>query len=76
MNASYFIKKKSGIAEEFSKKKLEYSLICAGSSKDQATRITAQVYENCAQGQTTKKIYNQAFKLLKKKVKYWLHTIL
>jgi hypothetical protein len=69
MNASYFIQKKSGIEEEFSKRKLEYSLICAGATKEQASRISIQVYACCSKGNTTKKIYNEAFKRLKKECK-------
>lgn len=69
MNAAYLIKKNSGDEEEFSKRKLEYSLVCAGASKDQATRISSQVYTKCSAGHTTKKIYNEAFKILKKESK-------
>jgi hypothetical protein len=69
MNAAYFIRKKSGDTEEFSKKKLEYSLICAGSSRDQANRIASQIHKSCSEGYSTKRIYNEAFKLLKKESK-------
>lgn len=69
MNAALNILKRSGKSEEFNKQKLEYSLICAGATRDQAKRISHQVYGCCSEGVTSKKIFNQAFRLLKKESK-------
>lgn len=69
MNAALNILKRSGKPEEFSKQKLEYSLVCAGATRDQAKRITNKVYSCCSEGITTKRIFNHAFRLLKKESK-------
>lgn len=69
MNAAYQILKRSGKSEEFSKNKLQYSLICAGANREQAKRITNQVYSCCTEGVSTIKIFNHAFRLLKKESK-------
>jgi hypothetical protein len=69
MNAAMLIKKRSGQIEEFNKQKLEYSLIHAGASKEQAKRISAKVYSCCTEGISTHKIFTQAFRLLKKESK-------
>lgn len=69
MNAALRILKRSGRSEEFSKQKLEYSLVYAGATREQAKRITNQVYSCCQEGISTKKIFNHAFRLLKKESK-------
>lgn len=68
-SAALNIIKRSGRSEEFNKNKLQYSLVCAGATREQAKRITNQVYSSCSEGMTTIKIFNHAFRLLKKESK-------
>lgn len=68
MNALSILKR-SGKPEEFNKNKLQYSLVCAGANREQAKRITDQVYSCCSEGMSTIKIFNNAFRLLKKESK-------
>lgn len=69
MNAALSILKRSGKSEEFNKNKLQYSLICSGATKEQSKRITAKVYASCTEGMSSIKIFNHAFRLLKKESK-------
>ena len=68
MNA-FNILKKSGKSEEFNRQKLEYSLVCAGATRELSKRITSEVYSCCSEGTSTRKIFNHAFRLLKKESK-------
>jgi hypothetical protein len=65
-NSNILITKASGQQEYFSKEKLRHSLEKAGANSQIANRILSEVQARLVTGTSTKKIYQQAFNLLKK----------
>ena len=63
------IKKASGEISEFSPAKLKHSLLRAGASEQQANDIAIEIENQLYPGISTKKIFQQAFKLLKRSSK-------
>ncbi len=66
MNQPTLIKKASGEMEPFSSEKLEESLKRVGADKEVIGRISDEISNWLHEGVSTKKIYKQAFRLLKK----------
>ncbi|MFO7923915.1 MAG: restriction endonuclease [Bacteroidales bacterium] len=66
MTGKTLITKASGEKEPFSAEKLENSLRRAGAEKEAIIKITDEIYNWLYEGVSTKKIYRQAFRLLKK----------
>ncbi len=60
------ITKLSGGTEQFSRSKLQKSLINAGAPPDSAKIITQKIERELKEGMTTKEIYRKAFSLLRK----------
>lgn len=59
--------KASGLKEDFDKKKIEYTAVKAGASKDFAQKIADTVSKEIHEGDTTKKILERTLQLLKEK---------
>ncbi len=66
MSQEILIKKASGEKEPFSTEKLENSLRRVGAGKEATARITDEISNWLQEGVSTKKIYREAFRLLKK----------
>lgn len=67
MKKSVFIKKADGSEEPFEKFKLEKSLRLAGASESVTREISDSISSEITDGMTTKKIYKQAFSMLRRK---------
>ncbi len=66
MNQTITVKKATGEKEPFSLEKLENSLKRVGADKESVSKITNEINNWIYEGISTKKIYRQAFRLLKK----------
>ncbi len=66
MNQTILVKKASGEEEPFSQVKLENSLKRVGADDESISTITDEINNWLHKGVSTKKIYKQAFKLLKR----------
>lgn len=65
----YEIKKSSGEAQEFDEKKLLRSLRFAGASNELANKIVARIRLKIPEGASTRNVFSEAFRLLKKESK-------
>ncbi|MDP2387006.1 MAG: restriction endonuclease [Bacteroidota bacterium] len=65
-----YVTKASGESVEFSVSKLKNSMMRAGASKEQIETVVAQISDKLYQGIPTKKIYREAFNLLKASSKH------
>jgi hypothetical protein len=63
------VKKSTGVFEKFDEAKLYKSLMFAGASEKQAKKIVDTVKSKVPEGASTRKVFNQAFRLLKKESK-------
>ena len=64
------IKKSTGETQDFDEEKLLRSLCLAGASDELAQKIVTQLKINIPEGASTKKVFTQAFRLLKKESKF------
>ncbi len=65
-----YVTKASGESVEFSVSKLKDSMMRAGASQEQAETIVEQISGKLYQGIPTKKLYKEAFTLLKASSKH------
>ena len=65
----HYVVKASGEKELFSHEKLKRSLMAAGTDEELAERIIDSVHDELAGSTSTRRIYNRAFAILKKKHK-------
>jgi len=65
----HYVVKASGERELFSHEKLKRSLVAAGTDEELAERIIDSVHDELAGTTSTRRIYNRAFTILKKKHK-------
>lgn len=62
-----YITKADGTSEPFRREKLIESLLRSGANPDRADEVVHQVLRNVRQGSGTQEIYNEAFRVLRKK---------